>query len=139
MQKTLSSVPSQSDPNIWLIAGGRDKKSSFHDVGPLLSQRVKSAYLMGETREKLRAAWSLFTPCRLVESLEDGVKQASEIAEDGDIILLSPASEDSSSFNGYQHRGEMFRQIVERLAGCSKERSTGNGLSAPKISKVMSR
>lgn len=139
MQKTLSSVPSQSEPNIWLIAGGRDKKSPFHDVGPLLSQRVKAAYLMGETREKLRSAWSLFTPCRLVESLEDGVKQASEIAEDGDIILLSPASEDSSSFNGYQHRGEMFRQIVERLAGCSKERSTGNGLSAPKISKVMSR
>jgi UDP-N-acetylmuramoylalanine--D-glutamate ligase len=139
MQKTLSSVPSQGEPNIWLIAGGRDKKSPFHDVGPLLSQRVKAAYLMGETREKLRAAWSLFTPCRLVKSLEDGVKQASEIAEEGDMILLSPASEDSSSFNGYQHRGEMFRQIVERLAGCSKERSTGNGLSAPKISKAMSR
>ena len=139
MQKTLSSVPSKGEPNIWLIAGGRDKKSPFHDVGPLLSQRVKAAYLMGETREKLRSAWSLFTPCRLVKSLEDAVNQASEIAEEGDIILLSPASEDSGSFNGYQHRGEMFRQIVERLAGCSKERSTGNGLSAPKISKVMSR
>ena len=140
MQKTLSSVPFLGDPNIWLIAGGRDKKSPFHDVGPLLSQRVKGAYLMGETRERIRAAWSLFTPCRLIESLEDGVMQASEIAEDGDVILLSPASEDSSSFNGYQHRGEMFRQIVERLAGCkSSERSTGKAFSASEISNVMSR
>ena len=122
--------------NCW----GRDKKSPFHDVGPLLSQRVKGAYLMGETRERIRAAWSLFTPCRLIESLEDGVMQASEIAEDGDVILLSPASEDSSSFNGYQHRGEMFRQIVERLAGCkNSERSTGKAFSASEISNVMSR
>jgi UDP-N-acetylmuramoylalanine--D-glutamate ligase len=68
------------------------------------------------------------------------VIQASEIAEDGDIILLSPASEDSSSFNGYQNRGEMFRQIVERLAGCnSSERSTGKAFSASEISNVMSR
>ena len=95
---------------------------------------------MGETREKLRSAWSLFTPCRLVKSLEDSVQQAFEMAEEGDIILLSPASEDSSSVNGYQHRGEMFRQYVERLAGFTvEENTTGNGSTGPKISNFMSR
>ena len=118
----------------------RDKGGAFHDVGPMLSQRVKAVCLMGETREKLRAAWSLFTPCRLVKSLEDAVHQAYEMAEEGDIILLSPASEDSGSVNGYQHRGEMFRQYVERLAGYTVEgKTTGNGSPAPKISNVMSR
>ena len=141
MEKTLSSISNSSEPNIWLLAGGRDKKGEFHDVGPLLSRRVKAAYLMGETREKLRAAWGLFTPCRLVETLEDGAKQAWDMAEEGDIILLSPASEDSCSFNGYQHRGEMFRQFVERLAGCAKrgKDATGDGLSASKISDFVSR
>ncbi len=95
---------------------------------------------MGETREKLRSAWSLFTPCRLVKSLEDAVQQAFEMAEEGDIILLSPASEDSGSVNGYQHRGEMFRHFAERLAGYTvEEKTTGNGSSASKISNVMSR
>ena len=142
MEKTLTSMPPApgGSPNIWLLAGGRDKGGAFHDVGPMLSQRVKAVCLMGETREKLRAAWSLFTPCRLVKSLEDAVHQAYEMAEEGDIILLSPASEDSGSVNGYQHRGEMFRQYVERLAGYTvEEKTTGNGSSAPKISNVMSR
>jgi len=142
MEKTLTSVPPApgGSPNIWLLAGGRDKGGAFHDVGPMLSQRVKAVCLMGETREKLRAAWSLFTPCRLVKSLEDAVHQAYEMAEEGDIILLSPASEDSGSVNGYQHRGEMFRQYVERLAGYTVEgKTTGNGSPAPKISNVMSR
>src|SRR5205823_10343538 len=45
--------------NVWLIAGGADKGLEFHDVGPLLSQRVKHAFLMGQASEKIRAAWSL--------------------------------------------------------------------------------
>ena len=142
MEKTLASMPPAPGgiPNIWLLAGGRDKGGAFHDVGPLLSQKVKAVCLMGETHEKLRAAWSLFTPCRMVKSLEDSVQQAFEMAEEGDIILLSPASEDSDSVNGYQHRGEMFRQYVERLAGYTEEENTtGNGSPAPKISNVMSR
>ena len=105
-----------------------------------LSQRVKAVFLMGETRENLRAAWSLFTPCLLVDSLEEAVLQSAEMAEEGDVILLSPASEDCGSVNGYEHRGEMFRRSVEHLAGTSTEaESTGKAGSASKIPHVLSR
>src|SRR6266481_1178828 len=73
--------------NIWLIAGGRDKGLEFHDVGPLLSKRVKGAFLMGEAREKIRAAWSLFTPCTLVASLLEAVSEATKKAVSGDVVL----------------------------------------------------
>ena len=142
LEKSLASIKPGpgGTPNIWLLAGGRDKASAYHDIGPLLSERVKGAFLMGETRENLRAAWSLFTPCRLVDTLEEGVKQSTDMAEEGDIILLSPASEDSCSFNGYQHRGEMFRRFVERLAGSSTETEClGTHSSAPKMAHVLSR
>lgn len=142
LKKSLSSMKSGSggNQNIWLLAGGRDKGGAYHDIGPLLSQRVKAVFLMGETRENLRAAWSLFTPCLLVDSLEEAVLQSAEMAEEGDVILLSPASEDSGSVNGYQHRGEMFRRSVELLAGTSTEaESTGNAGSASKIPHVLSR
>ena len=142
LEKSLASIKPGpgGTPNIWLLAGGRDKASAYHDIGPLLSERVKGAFLMGDTRENLRAAWSLFTPCQLVDTLEEGVNQSTDMAEAGDIILLSPASEDSCSFNGYQHRGEMFRRFVERLAGSSTEaESTGKESSASKISPVLSR
>ena len=142
LEKSLSSMKpgSGGNPNIWLLAGGRDKAGAYHDIGPLLSNKVKAAFLMGETREKLRAAWSLFTPCRLVDSLEEGVRQAAELAEEGDVILLSPASEDSGTVNGYQHRGEMFRRSVELLAGTSTEtESTGKAPPASKTTNLLSR
>ena len=71
LHRALLSIPEgrAGEPNVWLIAGGRDKKFDFHDIGPLLSQRVKGVFLIGEAREKIRAAWSLFTPCTLVNSL----------------------------------------------------------------------
>jgi hypothetical protein len=75
-----------------------------------------------------------------VDSLEEGVQQAAELAEEGDAILLSPASEDSGTVNGYQHRGEMFRRSVELLAGTSTEtESTGKAPPASKTTNLLSR
>jgi hypothetical protein len=71
--------------------------------------------LLGETREKIRAAWSLFTPCTLVDSLLEAVSKASENAISGDVVLLSPACSSIDMFQNYQHRGEVFRQAVEQM------------------------
>ena len=102
------------EPNVWLIAGGRDKGLDYHELCPLLARRVKGAFLLGESREKLRAAWSLFTPCTLQDSLLEAVRNAAENAETGDVVLLSPACSSFDMFQNYQHRGEVFRQAVEQ-------------------------
>src|SRR5262245_45879221 len=117
LHKALLSIPSRSggEPNVWLVAGGKDKGFEYHDVGPLLSQRAKGAFLLGETREKLRAAWGLFTPCRLVDSLLEAVTEAARNAVPGDVVLLSPACSSFDQFRNYQHRGEVFRQAVKDL------------------------
>jgi UDP-N-acetylmuramoylalanine--D-glutamate ligase len=112
------------EPNIWLIAGGKDKGFDYHDVGPLLSQRVKGAFLLGETREKIRSAWSLFTPCTLVDSLAEAVAQAAGAARPGDVVLLSPACSSFDMFRDYQHRGDEFRQSVLKLQGLPAETHT---------------
>jgi len=117
VQKALQTMPAAraGEPNVLLIAGGQDKGFEFHDIGPLLSQRVKRAYLLGETREKIRAAWSLFTPCTVVASLLEAVQQSAANAVPGDIVLLSPACSSFDMFQNYQQRGEVFRQAVGQL------------------------
>jgi len=117
LQKALLSMPQarSGEPNVWLIAGGRDKAFEYYEVGPLLSQRVKGAFLIGETREKIRAAWSLFTPCTAVDSLLEAVAEAARSAVAGDVVLLSPACSSFDQFRNYQHRGEVFRQAVQGL------------------------
>jgi len=116
LHKALLSIPARSgEANVWLIAGGKDKGFEYHEVGPLLSQRAKGAFLLGETREKLRAAWSLFTPCTLVDSLLEAVTEAARNAVAGDVVLLSPACSSFDQFRNYQHRGDVFRQAVNDL------------------------
>lgn len=125
--KALQTMPAAlpGEPNIVLIAGGRDKGFDYHDLGPLLAQRVKHAILLGETREKLRAAWSLFTPCTLVDSLLEAVNEAVRNAASGDVILLSPACSSFDLFRDYRHRGEVFRQAVGQL-----QRTSNGGAAA---------
>jgi len=129
LQKALLSIPPRAgaEPNVWLIAGGKDKGFEYHDVGPLLTQRVKGAFLIGEMREKIRAAWSLFTPCILSQSLLEAVTEAARKAVAGDVVLLSPACSSFDQFKNYQHRGEVFREAVNRLAA-----TAGNELAAGK-------
>jgi UDP-N-acetylmuramoylalanine--D-glutamate ligase len=102
-------------PNVWLIAGGQDRGLDFHDLGPVLSQRVKRAFLVGEAAEKIRAAWSLFTPCTLAASLVEAVAEAARSAVSGDVVLLSPACSSLDQFQDYQHRGECFCRAVKSI------------------------
>lgn len=127
VHKALLAMPAgrHGEPNVLLIAGGKDKGFDFHDIGPLLSQRVKRAFLLGETRERLRAAWSLFTPCTVVDSLLEAVQQSAVNAVPGDVVLFSPACSSFDMFQNYQHRGEVFRQAVEALV-----QTTGSGARA---------
>lgn len=133
VHKALLAVPTgkAGEPNVWLIAGGKDKGFEFHDIGPLLSQRVKGAYLIGETRERIRAAWSLFTPCTLADSLLEAVAEAARNAVAGDVVLLSPACSSFDQFQNYQHRGDVFRQAVNTLQtpGDSALRSGGKSMA----------
>jgi UDP-N-acetylmuramoylalanine--D-glutamate ligase len=128
---TMPAGPDPGRPNVWLLAGGKDKGFEFHDIGPLLSQRVKGAFVFGETREKIRAAWSLFTSCALVGSLLEGFSEAAKQAVSGDVVLLSPACSSFDQFQNYQQRGDVFRQAVQRLAGPRSQDSAHQPENAP--------
>jgi UDP-N-acetylmuramoylalanine--D-glutamate ligase len=99
-----------------LIAGGEDRGFDFHDVGPVLSSRVKQAFLIGESSEKIRAAWSLFTPCTIFDSLVEALTEAAKKAASGDVVLLSPACSSFDQFRNYQERGEKFCQFVKSIS-----------------------
>lgn len=117
LQAALQAIPSAAGgmANIWLIAGGKDKGLDYHEVGPLLHQRVKGACLIGEMAPRLRSAWGLFTPCSLFGSLLEAVHEVARRAVPGDVVLLSPACSSFDQFQDYQHRGDVFKQAVQAL------------------------
>jgi len=118
LRRALEAMPRGTDgeKNIWLIAGGQDKGMPFHDVGPELSLRVREALVIGEAREKIRSAWSLFTACHPAESLAECVQETRRKANPGDVVLLSPACASFDMFANYQARGDAFRHLVLQAA-----------------------
>jgi UDP-N-acetylmuramoylalanine--D-glutamate ligase len=103
------------DQPVILIAGGRDKDSDFSLLNDLIRARVKALVLVGETRERLALAWQGLAPAYLVDDMASAVVQASELAEPGDVVLLSPACASFDMYRDYAHRGHTFQQAVREL------------------------
>jgi len=110
---TIKSVRS-IDNDLVLIMGGQDKSGDFTVLRNHLSH-VKQVILIGEAKEKIRAA--LEGSCELVEAqtMGEAVERAGRTTVAGDTVLLAPACASFDMFKNYADRGERFRDEVEAL------------------------
>jgi len=51
----------------------------------------------------------------MVDTLEDAVLKAKELAKEGDIVTLSPACASFDMFPNFMIRGNKFKEIVNKL------------------------
>lgn len=112
MEKAICSVPKASP--IILIAGGKNKGSSFAPIFPLVRERVKEVILIGERSDLIIAEWPGMG-IHKAQSLEEAVSIASAKAAFGDTILLSPGTSSYDMFKDYQERGDRFKKAVVQL------------------------
>jgi len=101
---------------IILIAGGRDKGNDYGIIKELTQDRVKGLIAIGEGADRILEDLSPFCDQSLkLESLQDAVRAGQLMAEDGDVVLLSPACSSFDMFDNYEHRGDIFKEIVNGL------------------------
>jgi UDP-N-acetylmuramoylalanine--D-glutamate ligase len=101
---------------IVLIAGGKGKGQDFAPLAAAARGRVGAALLIGEDAPKLAAALGAeAVPVTRCPSLEAAVATARALAEPGDVVLLSPACASFDMFDNFEHRGDVFKKLVERL------------------------
>jgi UDP-N-acetylmuramoylalanine--D-glutamate ligase len=98
---------------ILLIAGGVDKGGNFSDWLPYFKGKVARVFALGAAAGRIAKELSPEIDVEQVSNLEEGIMQASKRASAGYTVLLSPGCSSYDQFRDYQHRGEMFRQIVE--------------------------
>src|SRR3984885_11647586 len=113
--KALESFPA----NIHLILGGKDKGSDYTVLNDLLRQRVKRVYTIGAAATKIES--QIVSPKSggpevvHAETLENAIRKAKAVAQPGDVVLLAPACASFDQFKNYEHRGEVFKEIVRWL------------------------
>jgi len=123
-EATIAAIQSFPDQPIILIAGGFDRGLNFQNLAKVIRQSsVKTVLLLPDTGQKIKALIETqldrsarsVTPPKVVlfDSLKDAVTQAKQLAEPGDVVLLSPASASFNQFRDYAQRGETFKKLVK--------------------------
>jgi UDP-N-acetylmuramoylalanine--D-glutamate ligase len=110
--KALESFPA----NIHLILGGKDKGSDYSVLNDLLRQRVKRVYTIGGAAEKIESQIrAVNVEIVRAVTLENAVRKANAAAVAGDVVLLAPACASFDQFKSYEHRGQVFKEVVSGL------------------------
>ena len=111
---------SSFDKPIIVILGGLERGQDFNELTPFMDN-VKSIIGIGECRERvLEFGNSLSIPTYIYEHLTDGFDKCFEVSDEGDIILLSPASASWDQYKECEVRGAEFKKKVEELKNANK-------------------
>jgi UDP-N-acetylmuramoylalanine--D-glutamate ligase len=120
-ERTIAVIHAFDEP-IVLMLGGRDKNLPWEELIQLVSERVDHVVLFGEAAEKIqKTVDSLglekkrFTLSR-ANGLHEAVLKAAEVAEPGDVVLLSPGGTSFDEFKDFAERGERFGAWVQELS-----------------------
>jgi UDP-N-acetylmuramoylalanine--D-glutamate ligase len=96
-----------------LIAGGVGKGQDFSPLSSALAPYGKAVLLMGEDAPKIDQAVQADIAKIYVSDLNHAVKTAQQLAQAGDVVLLSPACASFDMFKHYEDRGEQFMALVK--------------------------
>ena len=97
-------------------SGGLDKGSDYTPLQPLMAQKARCALLIGAAADKIALQLGKAVPLVRAGTMEAAVPEAARRARPRDVVLLAPACASFDQFENYEHRGRVFKQLVEKLA-----------------------
>ena len=107
----------QTRPVVWIV-GGKDKGNDYSVLEDLVCSKVKAIVCLGVDNRKIHESFEgIVGSENIVDTLsaEAAVKAASEFANSGDVVLLSPCCASFDLFKSYEDRGKQFKDAVRKL------------------------
>jgi UDP-N-acetylmuramoylalanine--D-glutamate ligase len=120
-ERSMAAIRAFEEP-IVLLLGGRDKDLPWEELIALADERVDHLVLFGEAAEKIEKTAAGFGSGRTrfsitrAAGLQEAIRKAAEIAEPGDVVLLSPGGTSFDEFKDFAERGERFSAWVHGLS-----------------------
>ncbi len=99
-----------------LIVGGLDKGNDYGQIAPLVKDKCRAVVFLGADNTKLHSAFApLGLPTISTHSMKDCVAACESVAQEGDVVLLSPCCASFDLFKNMEERGEQFIACVKNL------------------------
>lgn len=96
-----------------LLMGGFEKGLDLTEMATY-QDKISALICFGAARERFASEMNC-PQTYIVDHMEDAILKAKDVAKEGDIVLLSPSTSSFDEFKGYEERGRVFKQIVNRL------------------------
>ena len=105
---------------IVLIAGGKNKGL---DLSSMASQprRMRAVVAIGHSASLIEAAFRGVCRVERADSMEAAVKTARQLADAGDVVLLSPGCTSYDWYSNYGERGDDFASCVRAMTKETKQ------------------
>lgn len=119
--RTINTLKVFAQPVV-LIAGGKDKGIPYAEIGKPILDHVKALVLIGATSQVIYDAvraemvrQKKEIPIFFETEYKEAVQRAKDVADRGDVVLLSSASTSFDMFRNFEERGNLFKELVNKL------------------------
>jgi UDP-N-acetylmuramoylalanine--D-glutamate ligase len=126
-ERLIAALRSFDEPVV-LLAGGRDKHLPWDEAARAMMQKARQVILFGEATEIIARAIEKARQRSSARQLpadgpalhrcvnmEEAIHLAAQVANSGDVVVLSPGCASYDAFNDFAERGEMFKEFVLQL------------------------
>lgn len=122
-ERVVAALHSFDEPVVLLI-GGADKDLPWEKAISLALRKARHVVVFGKPGKKqvrskvvrlLRLMGASNDVMSEVDTLDEAITRATEVAQAGDVVLLSPGGTSYDAYPDFAARGEHFRQLVKAL------------------------
>lgn len=118
-ESTITAITAYQNKPLILILGGSDKETSFFRLAKKIksSRNINSIIVVGATTKKIVLALKKFGIKNFVcaKTFDEALLMATDKAQFGDTVLLSPACASFDFFCDFEHRGDKFIEYVKGI------------------------
>ena len=99
-----------------LILGGKDKGNDYEELMEFVSTKVRAIVCLGADNTKLLNFFKGKVPVLTeTHNMKDCLAKCTELAHEGDTVLLSPCCASFDLFHNMEDRGEQFKEGVRAI------------------------
>ncbi|WP_245530554.1 UDP-N-acetylmuramoyl-L-alanine--D-glutamate ligase [Pseudothermotoga thermarum] len=115
---TIEALENFEDKKVVLILTGKGKNENYEPLINKICEKAKAVVMFGEMASLIKdLIEKANVQSKIVENMDQAVKEAFSMAEPGEVVLLSPAGASFDLYKNYTERGEHFERVVKSLLG----------------------